>query len=494
MLHRTHASQSGFTKGDAMTSRRGFLKRSTAAVAGVGAAVAMLGQAARADDPRVVGIEPTDAGRGPHVISGSSGVVDLPRCPRVLTLREQDEVTYHILEKRLDTIVPAAMRENGFDMWLIICDEDAYDPVHTSMTPMRTWRPILQILMFFDRGPGKGVERISLAMTKMRGLFEQPWQGKRHEEQWNLLVKMIAERDPKRIGIHTGKVQWLSSSLSHTLHEKLCTVLPPKYVARFASAEPVATQWGATLTEDEIEIYSHVVDVAHAIISEVYSREVVVPGATTVDDLVWYHSQRVVELGMQLTFPPYYRRYRSDADTARYGADDPFIRPGDFIRCDVGLEYLRLIADQQQWAYVLRPGETDAPKPMRELMAHTHRLQEIFMSELREGLTGNQMLANILARASAEKIPKPMIYSHSIGIYLHEPGPLIGLPWEQTRCEGRGDVKLRENNAFAMELSTGRVIPEFSKELINLSLEEEVVFTKGRCRPVGGMQRRFYLV
>jgi hypothetical protein len=170
------------------------------------------------------------------------------------------------------------------------------------------------------------------------------------------------------------------------------------------------------------------------------------------------------------------------------------LRPGDFIRCDIGIKYLRLITDQQQWAYILRPGETRAPEPMRRCMAHTNRLQDVFMDELREGRTGDEMLAAIHARARREKIPTPTIFSHSVGIFLHESGPLIGLPWEQKRNPGRGDVKLRENNAFAMELSTSHVVPGMGKDLLRFSLEEQVVFTKGRCRLISGRQTEFYLV
>jgi hypothetical protein len=54
-----------------------------------------------------------------------------------------------------------AMRENGFDLWLILCQEDNYDPIHDTMTPMKTWRPILQILVLCDRGRIGGVERIT---------------------------------------------------------------------------------------------------------------------------------------------------------------------------------------------------------------------------------------------------------------------------------------------------------------------------------------------
>ena len=72
--------------------------------------------------------------------------------PRVLPLRQRSEVIHRVLKRRLETVLPAAMRESGFDMWLVICQEDNWDPIHDTFCPMDPWRPILQMLVFFDRG------------------------------------------------------------------------------------------------------------------------------------------------------------------------------------------------------------------------------------------------------------------------------------------------------------------------------------------------------
>ncbi|HUS79477.1 MAG TPA: hypothetical protein VM050_12555 [Patescibacteria group bacterium] len=75
--------------------------------------------------------------------------------PKVLTMRERAEVINGVLAERLDTVLPLAMRKSGLDMWLIICQEDDLDPVYETMIPMDTWCPILQMLIFYDRGPGE---------------------------------------------------------------------------------------------------------------------------------------------------------------------------------------------------------------------------------------------------------------------------------------------------------------------------------------------------
>ena len=170
------------------------------------------------------------------------------------------------------------------------------------------------------------------------------------------------------------------------------------------------------------------------------------------------------------------------------------IHPGDLIHCDVGNRYLRLCSDLQEWAYVRRPGEHDAPAGLKNLFTQVDRLQQVYMSEFKIGLTGNELLTNILQRARAEGVPGPKVYSHSLGYYLHEPGPLIGLPWEQACNPGRGDVRLVPNTVFTMELSIEQAVPEWDNQVVRLSCEEDVCFTQDGCKVIDRRQTEFYLI
>ncbi len=414
--------------------------------------------------------------------------------PPVLPMRQRAEVIHRILHQRLQTVLPAAMRASGIDMWLILCQEDDLDPVFTTLIPMDTWCPILQMLIFFDRGPDRGIECINISGTDTHDLYDRPYRGQLEREQWPWLRQIIRERAPRAIGINTGSVQWAAGGLTHNLHQQLLDNLPPEYVARLTSAEPLATRWLATLADDEVSLFEHVVRVAHAIIAACYSPHTIVPGVTTPQDLEWHYWQRCADLGLDVAFQPFFNVVRAGPARARYGASDPTIRPGDLIHCDTGIKYLRLNSDHQQWAYVLREGESDAPAGLRQLMTQATALQDLFMAAFQHGLTGNELLANILARARAEGVPNPKVYSHSLGLYLHEPGPLIGLPWEQEACPGRGDVRLDYNNAFTMELSVAGPVPEWGGEEVRLGMEEDVVFTRDGCRVIDARQTAFYLI
>ncbi len=87
----------------------------------------------------------------------------MPFLPQVMPVRAQRDVTYDILRKRLDTILPLAMKAAEIDMWLVICQEDNLDPVYRTMIPMDTFPKTLQILVFHSSGDG--IERINLSMT-----------------------------------------------------------------------------------------------------------------------------------------------------------------------------------------------------------------------------------------------------------------------------------------------------------------------------------------
>jgi len=414
--------------------------------------------------------------------------------PQIIPVRRQTEVTTEILRKRLDTVLPLALRDGDIDMWLIICHEDDLDPVYRTMIPMDTWPKILQMLIFFDRGQENGVERINLSMTDTKDLYNKPWKGGNHPEQWRLLSEIIKKRDPQKIGINIGEVNWAAGGLTHNLFNQLVEALPEKYVNRLTSAEIACTRWAMTLTDDELEIYPHISSIARRIIAKCFSPPSITPGVTTIEDLEWMFWQICSDHGLEQPFKPYFRIVRSDSETKKHSPSDKIIRMGDMLICDVGLKYLGLFTDHQELAYVRYTDETDAPEGLKNLLATNNHLQDIFMREFKHGLTGNQLLENILSSAREEGILSPRIFSHSLGLFVHEPGPLIGLPWEQDPTPGRGEVRLEYNSCIAMELANWGIVPEWNNQRVPCQTEQIVKFTKNGCQPLDGVQTYFHLI
>lgn len=414
--------------------------------------------------------------------------------PRILSLRERARVVNEILRKRLDTLLTSIMRETGFDMWIIICNEDNYDPIFRTMIPWECWAPILQIVVLNDLGLEKGVERLNISRTNMMGMMTNVWDPDGTEDQWECLSRIVRDRDPKRIGINQSDIIWGADGLTATLKDALVAALGADLSMRLESAEKLCIRWLETRLPEELTLYKQATAIAHAVIKECFSRKVVTPGVTTCEDLRWHYWQRITDMGLKVSFPPFFRVIRNQELIARWGEKDPVVRPGDLLHCDVGIEYLRLCTDHQEMAYILRPGETDAPQGLRDAMAQANQLQDIFTGQWQLGLSGNNILARSLARARDEGISNPKIYSHSLGHYLHEPGPLMGLPWEQECCPGRGDVMMNYDTCYTVELNVMCPIPEWGNQEVRIMLEQDAAFTKNGVIFLDGRQTQFHLI
>ena len=420
--------------------------------------------------------------------------------PAILPIRERAALVLKIVQKRLDTLLPRMMRETGFDMWVIACNEDNLDPVFETMMPYENWCPITQILVLYDRGPEKGVERINVSRTDTQGLFVNGWNAsafdaKKGESQWEAFGRIVRERNPKRIGLNEGEIQWAAGGLTVVLKKRILEAAGPDLASRFVSAEPLATLWSETLLPDEVELQEKAAAISHSIIAEMFSGRTITVGQTTPEDLRYFYWQRVSDLGLKVSFSPFVSvRARSPETLAAFGKDDKAIRPGDILHCDVGVKYMRWNSDHQELAYVLKPEETDAPQGLRKLMAEANRLQDVYCGEFQAGLTGNELLGRILGKARAAGIPNPRIYSHSLGLFLHEPGPLIGLPWEQVNNPGRGDVKLVPWSVFTAELSVTGPVPEWGGFEFRLPLEQDVLYTGAKTIFQDGRQTAFHLI
>lgn len=411
--------------------------------------------------------------------------------PNILPIKKQAELITELLRDRLETVLPMAMKEAGLDMWIILCQEDDLDPIYKTMIPMDCWTPILQMIVFVNEGNGK-IKRYNISGSDTKDLYERPYIGQLEENQWPVLLDLVEKRDPKTIGINIGSVKWCGGGMTYNLYRQLKEKLSHKYSERLVSAEKAAIKWGATLTDREINLFQHLIKIAHYLIADCFSSKTITPGITTVNDLMWHYWQRSVDLGLELSFMPHFIILRNEANIIKY--DKNIILPGDVIHCDVGIKYLRLNSDNQHLAYILRRGETDVSIGLKSLMAQTNRLQDIFMDEFKKDISGNELHHNILRRAREEGISNPKVYSHSLGLFLHQPGPLIGLPWEQEKPLPRGDTIMDYGYAFAMELSTEGQVMEWNGQNVRFSMEEPVVFTKEGCHTLNGRQTEFYLI
>jgi len=159
---------------------------------------------------------------------------------------------------------------------------------------------------------------------------------------------------------------------------------------------------------------------------------------------------------------------------------------------DFGITYLRLNTDTQHLAYVLKPGETDAPEGLKVGLANSNRVQDILTSNFKVGLSGNEVLAAARAEAMAEGLD-PSIYTHPIGTHGHGAGPSIGF-WDNQEPDPRGADKVRVNTAWAIELTSYAAVPEWGGQRVDFRTEEDAFFDGETVRYLDGRQTAITLI
>ncbi len=430
------------------------------------------------------------------------------------TLRDQAGRQQTWLKQRLDTVLPPLMRKYGIDMWVVPMREYNEDPVFSSIVAPETFAARRRtIYVFFDKCAAAGtavttacIERIALGGTSQAGVFETRAStravtggaavgGRQAElggaEQWQLLKTVIEERTPRVIGIDRSTVFAFTDGLSSGELEGMSRALGPAWTAKFKDAERLPLDLIASRLPDEEAFFTQMTALVWQMTETMFSSKVIVPGKTRTSDLVWWWRQRVNDQGLGTWFQP-------SVDVQRQGntpvGADPIIQPGDVLHCDVGITVARLNTDTQHLAYVLKPGETDAPAGLKKALANANAMQDMTVEEIRPGRTGNEILRAMLTRMKAAGIDGTQ-YSHPIGMHGHGAGPLIGLWDRQEGVPGRGDATVIPSMWFSIELQATTPGPEWGGQPVRMAQEEDVIVgADGKVRWALKRQDKLFLV
>jgi hypothetical protein len=265
------------------------------------------------------------------------------------------------------------------------------------------------------------------------------------------------------------------------------------WTSRFKDAEGLPLELIAVRLPEEEAFFRRMQELVWSLTQEMFSSKVITPGRTRTSDLVWWWRQRVNDLGLETWFQPSVDVQRMDTTAEKLGAD-PVIEPGDVLHCDVGITVARLNTDTQHLAYVLRPGETDAPAGLRQALANANALQDIVLSEIRPGRSGNEILATSREKMKSQKIDGT-IYSHPIGLHGHGAGPLIGLWDYQDGVAGRGDAKVIPSMWYSIELQATTAVPEWGGQPVRMAQEEDAIIgADGKVRWALKRQDKLFLI
>ena len=412
----------------------------------------------------------------------------------ILDLKDQASVIDKIQEDRIENLLPILMERHNIDMWVLITREYNEDPIVKTFLPPTWLNARRRTIIVFSLKDGV-FKSAAITRYPFGKLIPSVWDKEKEPSQWKALSKYIKSQNPKRIAVNTSENYALADGLVRTDFDKLINVLPKNLANKIISSEQLAVSWIETRTKREMVIYNQLVLITHNIIKEAFSTQVITPGITTTDDVVWWLREKVRSMGLSTWFHPTVDVQRNESsDMYSFDGKSKFdtILPGDLLHCDFGITYLTLNTDCQELAYVLRRGEKTAPQALQEALKDGNAVQDYLTNNFVEGNTGNQTLKKALNEASTAGY-KPQIYTHPLGLFGHSAGTTFGMWDAQNGIPGSGERPLQPETVYAIELNTKVYVKEWKKE-VRIMLEEAGYFGSRGFRYVNGRQTELILI
>ena len=414
----------------------------------------------------------------------------------ILNLKDRATLIEKIQKDRLDNLLPELMSKNGIDMWIIITREYNEDPIIKTLLPP-TWLNARRrtILVFSFDESTKKTESVAISRYNFGKNIKSIWDKEKNPNQMLALKDYIDKVNPKKIGLNYSDNFALIDGISKSDYELFYSSISNDIKQRIVSAENLGIQWIETRTKLEKEIYKDLVSITQNIINEAFSNKVIEPGKTTTDDVVWWMREKVLELKLKTWFHPtvdVQRNEQSDLYAFDGKSKYDIIQPGDLVHCDFGISYLTLNTDCQQIAYVLKSDEKEAPEFLTKALKDANKLQDILTSEFELDKTGNEILLNSLKIAKKNGLD-PQIYTHPLGTFGHSAGTTIGMWDSQGGVPIKGDVLMKYNTVYAIELNNKSFIKDWNKE-VRIMLEEAGLFEENGFKYINGRQEEIILI
>jgi Xaa-Pro aminopeptidase len=446
------------------------------------------------------------------VVSGCSTHFTAPAAPTGVTLAgpvtpapgllpwsRQIAIREGWLRARHEMLLPM-MRRHNVGMWIVVNEEFHDDPLSQYVAPPRPYTGNRDFFVFIDGG-AQGLKKYAITGYTEENLarfFDAPTTEPRPAGP--TLRALYEQWKPATIALGIQGRRGQTRSLGYDAYQFIADAVGPDGTTKFISASDLVEEYLDTRLPDEMEHYRTAVAVTEAIVQRALSPEVISPGRTTVGDVRRHLYDAIWMAGVRTWFQPDLRVQRAGGDIATsrgflaVAPESIVIEPGDVVHIDFGISYMGFDTDWQKMAYVLKPGETDAPPGLRQAMANTNTLQDALMlRHSRPGLTGGAVFRATMAEMKEKNI-EAMVYSHPIGTQGHGLGAGIDF-----RAANRSDTtalnsRLRLGSYISIELNTATPVPEWGGKKVFVMMEDDAHLTPDGFRFFRPRQEAFYLI
>lgn len=333
-----------------------------------------------------------------------------------------------IRKKRINQLLPVALKNAGVDAWLVICRENYNDPIATHVGGENA-SGTAAFLFYNDQGGFHSLvfspEGEATALDDL-DIHEKVERVPRGESAVAKAVEFIQKNGFAKVAINSSESNEMADGLTHSQYLELAGLMG-KDASKLISSDELVYEWLSIKLPEEVEILKKAAQLAADFQVEAYAM--IEPGKTTDADVAKFLKAKMAEYGVTDAWHPDQNpNVNSGPDRGHSHATDKVIMPGDVIQTDFGVKLYGIwVSDIQRFAYVLKDGETEAPADIQKYWENGKAGSRVALAAMKPGVKGEDVdrAQRDLMDANGS-LYVPWSTGHPVGYVAHDVGPNLG--------------------------------------------------------------------
>jgi Xaa-Pro aminopeptidase len=399
-----------------------------------------------------------------------------------------------IRQERLKTLLPQAMERSGTDAWAVLCRSNNNDPLARHIGCENAVSPAVFLFELRDgeafstvfTPPGEAAALQDIALHDSIAVIN------RSPGALVEAANYINQNVSGKLALNYSESNEIADGLSHSQYVQFTEMLIQPVSNNIISSEELVFEWLSVKLPAEIEIMRKAAEITAQWQREAYAQ--VIPNETTDRDVADFLESKMRELGVKDAWSPDQNpAVNSGPDRGHAHPTERVIRPGDVIQIDFGIKVHDMwVTDVQRFAYVLAPGETEAPEDIQRYWDVARDGSRMVYEVLQPGITGLEA-DRVQREWMAENGSQNVMWNtgHPVGYVAHDVGPSLGGAQEGRDPYPTAFEELRIGNVFAYD---GFYKWDIEGGTKTISVEEMVAITESGAEYLTDPQQELILI